>query len=145
MHAVTMPEEPVGILRSIWNVDTIQLKEEFIVLLLSNNKRCLGLNKISVGGSTAAIVDPAPIFQVTILGNASSIILSHNHPSGYLSTSITDNNLTNRVQEAGKMLGIAVDDHIYSNCKQLPLFNGERANIAIITPCDPHRQKSSSR
>jgi len=112
MPRITSPEAAVGLLRSIWNKDTLQLKEEFVVILLSNAKRCLGWSLISSGSSTATIVDPAAVFQVAILGNAQSIILAHNHPSGQLRASGADINLTNRIKKAGDMLCIKVEDHI---------------------------------
>jgi len=109
---VTSPDEAEKVLRQIWDEDTIQLKEEFVVLLLNNAKKCLGWSKISSGGATATIVDPPTIFQVALLANATSIILAHNHPSGNTSPSKSDKNLTNRIKESGKMLGIEVEDHI---------------------------------
>jgi DNA repair protein RadC len=63
-------------------IRTIQLREEFIVILLNNAKRCLGWSKVSSGGSTATIVDPAHVMQTALLGNSQSLILAHNHPSG---------------------------------------------------------------
>lgn len=110
--SVTTPLEALEVLREIWDSDHIQLKEEFIVLLLNNAKKCLGWCKISSGGTTATIVDPAAIFRVAILSNASSILLAHNHPSGNTKPSQADKNLTERVKESGKLLGISVEDHI---------------------------------
>lgn len=112
MPSVTSPQEAVKLLRSIWDEDQIQLKEEFVVLLLNNAKKCLGWSKISSGGATATIVDPATIFQLALLANATSVILAHNHPSGTLEASQADKNLTNRIKDSGKMLGIGVEDHI---------------------------------
>ena len=112
MSQITSPGHAVEILRDIWDPDRIQLKEVFVVLLLNNSKRCLGWSRISSGGATATIVDPAAIFQVAILANAQSLILGHNHPSGNLEVSPADQRLTVRIVEAVKMLGIAVDDHI---------------------------------
>jgi DNA repair protein RadC len=109
---VDNPEKAETLLRKIWDENTIQLKEEFIVLLLNNAKKCLGWCKISSGGATATIVDPSTIFQVALLANAQSIILAHNHPSGNLNPSQADKTLTNRIKNSGKMLGIGVDDHI---------------------------------
>ena len=110
--AVTSPEEAVKILREIWEEETLQLREEFVVLLLNNAKKCLGWCKISSGGTTATIVDPASVFQVALLANATSIILAHNHPSGVLETSQADKALTKRIKKSGNMLGIKVEDHI---------------------------------
>ncbi|SHG24783.1 DNA repair protein radc [Fodinibius roseus] len=109
---ITSPEKAEQVLREIWDTDSIQLKEEFIVLLLNNAKKLLGWSKISSGGTTATIVDPATVFQVALLANATSIILAHNHPSGNINPSQADKNLTKRIKESGKMLGISVEDHL---------------------------------
>ncbi len=110
--AITSPDEAVKVFRDIWDDGTIQLREEFVVLLLNNAKKCLGWSKISSGGATATIVDPASIFQVALLANATSIILAHNHPSGNLEASKADKTLTRRIKECGEMMGINVNDHI---------------------------------
>jgi len=90
----------------------MQLREQFVVLLLDSAKQCLGWCKISSGGTTATIVEPAAIFRVAMLANASSIIVAHNHPSGNLEVSAADEKLTRRIEEAGKLLGISLEDHI---------------------------------
>ncbi len=109
---VMSPEDAEKLLRDIWDEGTIQLKEEFAILLLNNAKKCLGWSKISSGGATATIVDPASIFQVALLANATSIILAHNHPSGNTDVSKADKTLTKRIKKSGKMLGISVEDHL---------------------------------
>lgn len=109
---VTSPDQAEQVLRQVWPPGHIQLKEEFIVLLLNNAKRCLGWSKISSGGGTATIVDPSAIFQVALLGNATSIIVAHNHPSGNLNPSKADKTLTQRIKKSGDMLGITLEDHI---------------------------------
>ncbi|WP_445665129.1 JAB domain-containing protein [Fodinibius sp. AD559] len=109
---ITSPDKAEKVLREIWDEDSIQLKEEFVVLLLNNAKRCLGWSKISSGGATSTIVDPATIFQVALLANATSIILAHNHPSGNIKPSKSDKDLTHRIYKSGEMLGIKVEDHI---------------------------------
>ena len=109
---VTSPDEAVDILREVWDKGHIQLKEEFVVLLLNNSKRCIGWTKISLGGSSATIVDPSAVFQVALLASATSIIVAHNHPSGNLDPSKSDKNLTGRIKKSGDMLGITLEDHI---------------------------------
>lgn len=86
--------------------------EEFYVAFLNNSKRLLGIKKISSGGSTSTIVEPAEVMRQAILNRANSIILVHNHPSGYLKESKADIMLTKRLAESGKLLNIAVIDHI---------------------------------
>ena len=110
--AIQTPEDAYSLLLKIWDMDTILLKEEFVVLLLNNNKKCPGWSKISSGGATATIVDVALIFQILIIGAANSFIISHNHPSGRLKPSSSDIALTRLIADAGKLLGVPLDDHI---------------------------------
>ena len=109
---ITSPERAVELLRSVWEEGQLELREEFLVLLLDNAKQCLGWSKISSGGATATIVDPAAVLRVALVTNAQSIILAHNHPSGNLDASRADIELTDRIVKAGKMLGVEVSDHI---------------------------------
>jgi DNA repair protein RadC len=87
-------------------------KESFIVAFLNNKKVMTGFQKISQGGSNATIVEPAEVLRQAILNQANSIILVHNHPSGRAEASTADIQLTKRIAESGKLLGIPVDDHI---------------------------------
>jgi DNA repair protein RadC len=87
-------------------------RELFIVAFLNNAKRLTGHKKISSGGSTATIVEPAEVMRQAMMNNANSIILVHNHPSGQKKESKADVRLTRRIAESGKLLGINVDDHI---------------------------------
>lgn len=112
LPTITSPEEAVAYLRTIWNDDLLELKEEFILLMLDNQKQVLGWNLVSSGGATATIVDMASIFQVALLGKAKSLILAHNHPSSNPKPSSADVQLTKRAVEVGKLLSIHIDDHI---------------------------------
>jgi DNA repair protein RadC len=87
-------------------------KEQFIVVFLNNAKIVKGYHKISSGGSTATIVDPAEVMRQAIISEANSILLAHNHPSGRPKESKADIQLTKRIVKSGKLLGIPVDDHI---------------------------------
>ncbi len=109
---VTSPEKAYEYLLQIWDMDTINYKEEFVVLLLNNAKRVLGWAKISSGGSSATIVEPAMVFQVALLTHASSIILAHNHPSGRMEASMSDIALTKKIARIGNLMSIEVDDHL---------------------------------
>ena len=72
----------------------------------------LGIIDISMGGVSGTYVDPKVVFAVDLQGNASVIILTHNHPSGSVRPSEADIKLTNRLVECGKLLDINVWDHI---------------------------------
>lgn len=86
--------------------------EQFFVGFLNNSKVLTGYKKISSGGRTSTIVEPAEVLRQAILNQANSILLVHNHPSGTLKESSADINLTRRISDSGKSMGIPVDDHI---------------------------------
>lgn len=86
--------------------------EEFFVGFLNNSKILTGYKKVSSGSSKATVVDPAEVVRQAILNHANSIILVHNHPSGYARESASDISLTKRISSAAELLEIPVDDHI---------------------------------
>ena len=109
---IKSPEEAASFLRKIWDQDTLEFREEFVVILLNNAKKVLGWSKVSTGSPNTTIVHPATVFQLVLLGNAASIIIAHNHPSGILKASLADLELTKRLVKAGKLFSVFVDDHI---------------------------------
>lgn len=86
--------------------------EQFWVLLLNRANEIIRPQQISIGGVAGTVVDPKIIFKAAIEHLASSIILVHNHPSGNLTPSQADKDLTKKVKESGKMLDIPVLDHL---------------------------------
>ena len=86
--------------------------EVFKILVLNRNNRMTKIIEISKGGVSGTVVDPKIIFKQALDANASSIILTHNHPSGNLSPSQADIKVTNKIISAGEMLEIKVLDHI---------------------------------
>lgn len=87
--------------------------EEYMYMLCLNSKLKLnGLFEISHGNVNSSIVGTREVFQKALLGNAVSIILMHNHPSGDCTPSREDIKVTERLVEAGKIIGIEVLDHI---------------------------------
>lgn len=100
------------ILKESWNEGKIELIEEFKMILLNRSNRVLGLFTVSIGGVSGTVADPKVIFSTALKGNASSIILAHNHPSGSLQPSQADVSLTQKLCSAGLLLDIAVLDHL---------------------------------
>ena len=96
----------------VYSEGTIQYKEYLKLILLNNSSKVLGVSNISEGGINETSADIRIIMQAAILGNASSIILAHNHPSGSLKPSTVDNLLTERVKNAAKLFNITLLDHI---------------------------------
>jgi len=86
--------------------------EEFWVLFLNNSNKILFKTQLSKGGLTGTVVDTRIVFKIALEQNATSIILSHNHPSGKLQPSEADIQITKKIKSAGQQLDIPVLDHI---------------------------------
>ena len=86
--------------------------EEFWIILLDRRSKVIAIEEIHIGGMSAMVVDPKIIFQKALERKASSVILSHNHPSGSPSPSLEDTRLTEKVKLAGTYIDIKVLDHI---------------------------------
>lgn len=86
--------------------------EEFWLLFLDRGNRLLDRCRLSRGGMHGTVADPKMIFKEALDRRASSLILGHNHPSGQLRPSEEDINLTRRLVEGGRLLEIAVQDHL---------------------------------
>ena len=112
---------------SCWNGDKIELIEEFKVMLLNRNLRVLGIINISTGGMSGTFVDLKIIFSAALKGNACTLILAHNHPSGNLNPSEQDLRLTKRIREAGRVLDIEVNDHLIITAEGFYSFADEGA------------------
>ncbi len=87
-------------------------KENFVVLYLNSRNELLNKETISVGTLNASLVHPREVFEPAARIFAAQIILAHNHPSGDSEPSEDDLDLTKRMVEAGKILGIEVIDHV---------------------------------
>lgn len=98
--------------RLAFDADKIEYREEFIILMMNRASHVLGYVKISTGSSTGTVVNKQLIFQAALNANACSIVVAHNHPSGNLNPSAADISVTKELKEAGKLLDIAVLDHL---------------------------------
>ena len=87
-------------------------KEVFYALLLDGKNRNIKEVKVSEGSLTASIVHPREVFNPVIRESAAGVILVHNHPSGDPTPSREDIDLTERLREVGRMVGVQVIDHV---------------------------------
>lgn len=92
-------------------------KEHFLTLLLDTRNQLIKVAPISIGSLDASIVHPREVFKEALSASAASVIFVHNHPSGDPQPSQDDIDLTKRLVEAGKIMGIEVLDHIIA-CDQ---------------------------
>lgn len=86
--------------------------EEFWIILLNRANQVMKTERISSGGVSGTVADPKIIFKSALENLASAMILCHNHPSGNLTPSQADKDLTKKLREAGQLLEIPILDHI---------------------------------
>lgn len=87
-------------------------REVFLVMCLNTKNQVNAVHRASIGAISSAIVHPREVFKVAFYNNANTILLAHNHPSGDVTPSSEDVEVTKLLVESGKILGIEVLDHI---------------------------------
>jgi DNA repair protein RadC len=108
-RCVRSPEDSYQLLKQfLGEVD----REYFVVVCLDTKNQPTAINICHIGSLNASIVHPRECFKPAILSNAASILIGHNHPSGQATPSREDTEVTNRLVEAGRIIGIGVIDHI---------------------------------
>ncbi len=90
----------------------IKKQEHFILLTFDGAERLINRHTIAIGTVNASMIHPRDIFLKAIEENAASIIIAHNHPGGSTEPSAADLEVTNRIKDAGKLLGIPLQNHI---------------------------------
>ena len=121
-YAIKSPDDAATIGKEFMRIH--EEPEEYMYMICMNTKnKVIGVFEISHGSVNASIVTPREVFQKALLANAVSIILMHNHPSGDCTASREDIEVTKRLVEAGKVVGVDVLDHIiigdhYSSLKE---------------------------
>lgn len=108
-RTITSPHDVYAMLRGeMGQAD----REIFLTLLLDTRNRVIGMHQVSIGSLNASVVHPRETFKAAMLGNAAAIILAHSHPSNDPEPSAEDIAVTERLKEAGELLGIPVLDHL---------------------------------
>ena len=87
-------------------------REQFLVCGLDAKHCIIGVNLVSIGSLTLAIIHPREVFKPLILMNAAAWIAVHNHPSGDPTPSQEDRVLTSRLRQGADLLGIPLLDHL---------------------------------
>ena len=99
----------------VWNLcaDIRDSKKEHFAAFYIDTQNCLIERQIiSIGTLNASLVHPREVFEPAVRLSASSVILTHNHPSGNCEPSQDDVEITKRLTEAGKILGMDIADHV---------------------------------
>ena len=110
-YAIKSPEDAVSVGKEFMCIH--EEPEEYMYMICMNTKnKIIGVFEVSHGTVNVSLVSPREVFQKALLANAVSIILMHNHPSGDPKPSNEDIEVTRRLMDAGKIIGIQVLDHI---------------------------------
>ncbi|MGP0585559.1 JAB domain-containing protein [Paenibacillus timonensis] len=106
---ITRPEDAASLFRQFFGDCD---REMFCILTLDTKNQPTAMHEVSCGTLNASLVHPRETFKLAILSNAASIIGCHNHPSGDPTPSPEDIELTERIRDAGTLMGIELLDHI---------------------------------
>ena len=87
-------------------------KEHFLLITLDGSSHIIEQRVIHIGTLNQSIVHPREVFRPAIQDNAAGIIISHNHPSGTLEAIRADIQITQRLKEVSKLVGIELLDHV---------------------------------
>lgn len=109
---ITQSQTAYELFKQSWDNNKMDLVEHFKIMLLRRNNACIGISHIATGGVASCIADPKIVFMTALRANASTIILAHNHPSGNLTPSQDDLNLTSQMVAAARLLDMKVVDHL---------------------------------
>lgn len=108
---ISCPKDIYEVLTKVCRIQ-YNAEEVFILITLNTKNIVTGYFEVHRGTINTSLVHPREIFKRALLNNASNIIVAHNHPSGDPNPSKEDIQITERLKEAGNLLGINLLDHI---------------------------------
>jgi DNA repair protein RadC len=108
-YAMRTSADVAGLVREFLRDDP---RERFVVVYLDGRNRPIAVHDAHIGAANSASVHPREVFGPAVALSAVSIVVAHNHPSGDPAPSAEDNAVTQRLREAGELLGITMLDHV---------------------------------
>jgi DNA repair protein RadC len=115
LYKIESPEDMAPLIEPMRHL----AEEQFIVFHMNCNMNPTGFQIVSHGTATSSLVHPREVFKAALLTNAASIVVAHNHPSDSPNPSRDDIKTTRQLIRAGRLLGIAVTDHLIVTSKQI--------------------------
>jgi DNA repair protein RadC len=103
---------PEDVYRRLYPTMRESKKEHFMELCLDTKNQVIREDTISIGSLNANIVHPREVFRTALIESAAHIIVAHNHPSGDPTPSREDIDITKKLVETGKIMGIDILDHV---------------------------------
>jgi DNA repair protein RadC len=109
---ITTSADAHQVLLKGYDQSILGLQEQFVVAFLNQSNRVLGIYRASTGGITGTVADIRLILSVALKVAATSMVLSHSHPSGGLRPSRADEEITMKLKEPARIMDIKVLDHL---------------------------------
>ena len=109
---VVSSQETHKVLMEFFKEEIMAIQEQFIVLYLNQANHLIGFYCMSYGGMTGTVADIRMILGVALKTICTQIIVAHNHPSGNLTASSADKELTRKLKEAASFMDIRLLDHL---------------------------------
>jgi DNA repair protein RadC len=109
---ITSSADLQTVMFEMFEADTIEYREEVIVIFLNAANNTIGWMKHSTGGTAYTVVDVKMILTTSLQCGAASLALAHNHPSGQKFPSIEDERITKRLKDGCDAIGMRLLDHI---------------------------------
>ena len=91
---------------------SVEDREHFITITLDGASKVISQRVIHIGTLNQSLVHPREVFRPAIIDNSAGVIIAHNHPSGTLEASRADIQITQRLKEVAKLVGIELLDHV---------------------------------
>ncbi|MBL8821099.1 MAG: JAB domain-containing protein [Planctomycetia bacterium] len=117
-YRIDSTEVAIHYLRQLWDKDTLELREEFMLICLSNSLDVNGWIKLYSGGFQDCPVDVRLILGIALQTASCAILVAHNHPSGQVMPSYADKKLTAQIAQASRVMGIRLLDHVILTSKE---------------------------
>lgn len=108
---INSPDVAANLIEQIFDMES-QAEEVMVMLTVNTKHRVTGAFVVSRGTLNSSLVHPREVYKRALLNNAAGIIVAHNHPSGDPTPSGDDLSVTQRLKDAGKLMGIDLVDHI---------------------------------
>ena len=119
-------EDAYKVFKSFFSKGTIALQEQFFVMYLNTSHNVLGIYPASKGGITGTVADVRLILGVALKTASTAMVIAHNHPSGNLKPSKTDEILTQKLKHAAALLDVNLLDHLIVSNTGFYSFADER-------------------
>lgn len=106
---ISSPKDAADFMRQLLRDDA---REHFFALYLNGAHKVVSFSLVSLGSANAAPVHVREVFQPALIVGAVALVIGHNHPSNELNLSAEDKQVTEKLREAGQLIGIPLLDHV---------------------------------